>query len=63
MINKKNRTNRFFLVAGAGIGLASRVVDTSLGLATASRFRLVTEYRSGVRFPTYAKSLAYSPAK
>ena len=44
----------------AGIGLASRVVDTPLGLATASWFQLVSEQHSGVRSPTQAKLLVCS---
>ncbi len=40
-----------FLVTPRGVGLGSRVVVTPLGLATASRFRVVAEHRSGVRHP------------
>jgi hypothetical protein len=32
-----------------------------LGLTTASRFRLLAKYRSGVRVPTYRNQLRYSP--
>lgn len=43
-----------------GLGLASQVVDTPLGLATASLYRLVSVYSSGVLVPPQAKQLAYS---
>ncbi|OGN29129.1 MAG: hypothetical protein A3A33_02600 [Candidatus Yanofskybacteria bacterium RIFCSPLOWO2_01_FULL_49_25] len=41
-----------------GIGFDSRLAVARLGLATASRFRILAEHRSGVRFPTQAKSFA-----
>lgn len=53
--DKKNhlRNEVIFLVTPWGVGLASRVAVALLGLATVSRFRLVTEYRSDVRLPTH----------
>jgi len=45
----------------SGLGFGSRVVVTPRGLATASRFRLLPEHRSGVLAPTQAKLLACSP--
>jgi hypothetical protein len=62
-IKKLLQNRRSFLVRRAGIGFGSRVVVTPLGLATASRFRLVPEHRCGVRSPTQAKLLAYSRLK
>ncbi len=50
----------FFVVDVGGLARASRVVVTPLGLGTASRFRLVTEHRSGVLAHTHAKQLACS---
>ncbi len=46
-----------FLVTPRGVGLASRVAVAPLGLATASRFRLVSEHRSGVRLPDASKTV------
>ena len=47
-------------MANKGLGLASHLVATRFGLATASRFRLLPEHRSGVLAPTQAKLLACS---
>jgi hypothetical protein len=46
------------MVGPTGLGLASRVAVAPLGLATASRFRLLPEHRSGVLVLPQAKQLA-----
>ena len=52
--------SKYFLVGLAGLALASNLAVARFGLGTASRFRLLTEHRSGVLVPTQAKQLACS---
>ncbi len=51
------------MVRREGIGLGSRRAVALLGLATASRFRLLAKHRSGVRFPARADCLARTKQK
>jgi hypothetical protein len=54
----------FFLskTAGPGFGLASRLAVARLGLATASRLRLLAPYRSGVLIQTQIKQFICFPS-
>jgi hypothetical protein len=46
-----------------GISLDSRLAVARLGLGTASRFRLLAQHRSGVRFPLPYNHDTKKPAK